>query len=109
MDITTFTSEFNQYTLIQKKLFLDWIKLPIENDEEEEARQRFIYSLDNPNDSDYEDKFNEIEINERFNSFITPGSLERRDFKSLYCKFMCGRLDKTNGEYFKCYTNCMET
>ncbi|MGB3654590.1 MAG: hypothetical protein WBA41_25740 [Rivularia sp. (in: cyanobacteria)] len=70
MDITTLVPEFEQYTLVQKKLFLDWIELPIENDEDEEARQRFLNSLNNPNDSNSEGELNEIEINEKFDLLI---------------------------------------
>ncbi len=64
MDITDLISDFNQYTLLQKKMFLDWIELPVENDEE--ARNRFLDSLNNSNDSNTEEELNEIQINERF-------------------------------------------
>lgn len=128
MDITTFTSEFNQYTLIQKKLFLDWIELPIENDEEEEARQRFVYSLDNPNDSNGEEELDEIKIQERFDLLIQRiEAKKQKHLKNMIanpiggpegvrklriqedCKKRCNKIYLRNSsEYKKCAKNCMK-
>jgi len=121
MDTTTLTSEFNQYTLVQRKLFLDWIELPIENDEE--ARQRFLNSLDNPNNSDSEGELNKIEINERFDllikrlekqekntiqvqSLIGPGGIAKKNIQQK-CRIKC-RDKKERDKYNKCFEKCIK-
>ncbi len=130
MDITNLVPEFNQYTLVQKKLFLDWIELPIENDEDEEARQRFLNSLNNPNDSNSEGELNEIVINERLDLLIEkiqiqettpiktflaspnvsgPGTMDihEREKSKTYCKAKCIKVRDSN-QNKQCFNNCMK-
>ncbi len=125
MDITNLVPEFNQYTLVQKKLFLDWIELPIENDRDEEARQRFLNSLNNPNDSNNQEDLNEIEINERLDlliqrvenketktiqvlSFRSPGNRDTdRISDKTRLKERCKAQCVQDSNYSKCVNDCI--
>lgn len=66
IDVNDLTAMFNQYTLAQKKLFLDWMELPVQNNEE--AKNRFIESLKDP--AVNSEEVNDQEMSERFDSFI---------------------------------------
>jgi hypothetical protein len=114
-------SELNQYTLIQKKLLLDWIELPIGNDEE--ARNRFLESLSNISDPGGD--INEIEINKKLNLLIEEIALQGSgsdlsdppelhgppsiDIKSLQqkCKLRCMK-EKGTSKYDTCFNDCMD-
>ena len=103
MDITDLIPEFNQYTLLQKKLFLDWIELPLENDEE--ARNRFLDSLNNSNDSNPEGEFNEIEINERLD--VLMKRIQKKEKKDPMKNPIAGPGDTVNiSSEARCKINC---
>ena len=116
MDITDLIPEFNQYTLLQKKLFLDWIELPVENDEK--ARNRFLDSLNNSDYSNPEGELNEREINERLyllmeriqksqgnNSDVFSG-VGGNGVQRIHCKMRCGQI-RDQSQYKKCFSDCV--
>ncbi|MBE9201395.1 MULTISPECIES: hypothetical protein [unclassified Nodularia (in: cyanobacteria)] len=115
MDITTLVPEFNQYTLIQRKLFLDWILLPIENDEE--ARNRFLESLLNDfNDSNIEVEVNEIEgkldllikrieKKEKIRLAIAGPRIINTILQEVKCRIGC-KLHKDQSKYKICIKDC---
>ena len=116
MDITDLISDFNQYTLFQKKMFLDWIELSVENDEE--ARIRFLESLKKPDHSNNE-QINEAEIDKRLDLLMKrirkiekpyippnagPGGIEEKSSQER-CKLKCINI-RSNPKYQECVKLC---
>ena len=76
MDKTTLLSNlisnFAQFNLTQKKIFLDWVEFLIENDENDEKSRNLFFDslLNNYNDFNREVELDEAKINERLNLLI---------------------------------------